>query len=49
MLKDESKLFIPPVSIFDVPELRKLIFAGHVKQRLKQYTPAMKRRDAKKS
>lgn len=49
VLKDESKLFIPPVSIFGVPELRKLLFAGHVKQRLQQYTPAMKRRDAKGS
>jgi hypothetical protein len=47
MLKDEKNLFVPGKKIFDVPETRRLLFAGHRKSRLGLTSTALKRRDAK--
>jgi hypothetical protein len=49
VLKDEKNLFVPAKEIFDVPEIRRLLFAGHRKARLGLTSTGLKRRDAKLS
>jgi len=44
MLKDDTKLFAPAKNIFDVPEIRKLLLAGHTKQALGLQADNLKRR-----